>query len=324
MQQTNDSKLAKVLHYYGYDVQSDKIICPFHEDVNPSMKIDYLSDRFYCFGCNISGNALDFVQKMENKNDALQACIHFEKIIRSRKVKQLRHKLVIRYVDNHQALIEASDYYNGLSKTNWYKENSEIKLYMKKRGFSSKTLNMCKAKLNYNSSYPIIFPMMDNGEFRGWVCRTNDPIVEKKRKYLYNQGFSRATTLVGNYSNSKVVVLVEGYMDMLKMNQFGLKKVAAILGWKITANQIDKLRKAGVTTIISALDNDDCGKKGTEYLKQYFNVIRFQYPANVKDAGEMNKVTFDAALEKTKDEFRRNKNGSIRRHQNSSKKVRNK
>ncbi|SDB45679.1 CHC2 zinc finger domain-containing protein [Butyrivibrio sp. INlla16] len=32
-------------------------ICPFHDDHNPSLKID---DRYYCFGCGAKGDAVDF------------------------------------------------------------------------------------------------------------------------------------------------------------------------------------------------------------------------------------------------------------------------
>ena len=109
---------------------------------------------------------------------------------------------------------------------------------MAKRGFSWKILNQCRAKVTYNANYPIVFPMFDNGEFKGWVCRTTNKLVEQKRKYLYNEGFSRATTLVGNYKGKKRVVVVEGYMDRLKVRSFGEERVIAILGWKMTNEQI--------------------------------------------------------------------------------------
>ena len=151
-----------------------------------------------------------------------------------------------------------------------------------------------------DKSYPLVFPMFDNGEFKGWVCRTTLKTIEKRRKYLYNEGFSRATTLCGTYSKGKLVVICEGYMDMLKLKQFGLKNVVAILGWKITAEQIAKLKQMGITHVISALDNDECGKKGTSYLKNFFTVTQFQYPANVKDSGEMSQSQFNIAFNKTK------------------------
>ena len=37
------SKLLKVLDYYGIQYD-EKIICPFHGDVNPSLKIDIEKD----------------------------------------------------------------------------------------------------------------------------------------------------------------------------------------------------------------------------------------------------------------------------------------
>jgi DNA primase len=152
--------------------------------------------------------------------------------------------------------------------------------------------------------------MFDMGKFKGWVCRTTNPIIQKKRKYLYNEGFSRYTTLVGDY-DAKVVFVVEGYMDRLKMVQYGIKKVVAILGWKITDAQIQKLKEQGVKYIISAMDNDTCGKKGTKYLEKYFTVIRFQFPKGVKDPGEMNREQFIKANNKTKKEFRRFKTNGI-------------
>ena len=35
--------------------------CPFHRDKNPNMKVD---ERFYCFGCQITGDVIDFTAKM--------------------------------------------------------------------------------------------------------------------------------------------------------------------------------------------------------------------------------------------------------------------
>ena len=47
---------------YGLSVnRSGMVRCPFHEDHNPSMKVD---DRFYCFGCHASGDVIDFTSKL--------------------------------------------------------------------------------------------------------------------------------------------------------------------------------------------------------------------------------------------------------------------
>lgn len=149
--------------------------------------------------------------------------------------------------------------------------------------------------------------MLDNGIFKGWVCRTMIKEIESRRKYLYNKGFSRATTLVGNYGSKQYVFVVEGYMDMLKFIQYGVNNVVAILGWKMSAQQMQKLKDKGITKIICALDNDECGRKGYRYLKKYFKVTRFRYLKGIKDAGEMTKEQFEKCLNKTMQDFKNNK-----------------
>ena len=47
---------------YGLSVNRGGMTrCPFHEDHNPSMKVD---DRFYCFGCGASGDVIDFTARL--------------------------------------------------------------------------------------------------------------------------------------------------------------------------------------------------------------------------------------------------------------------
>lgn len=302
--------LAKVLLYYGLipDVSQNeyKIVCPFHNDMNPSMIVNLLEGTFFCFGCGVSGNAYKFVELMNDKLSSLQVAIKLFEILKSDKIEKLdfsnRRKTKKQTKESYYI---AHDYYYGLSKVNWLKDNQEevndAREYMKARGFSAKTLNKCGAKITYNNQYGIIFPMLDEGKFKGWVCRTMRKDIEAKRKYLYNEGFSRATTLVGNYEGYDHVFVVEGYMDRLKYIQNGVENVVAILGWKMSKEQEDKLKSAGVKWIISSLDNDECGKKGTEYLRKIFNgnVTRFCYMKGIKDPGEMTKDKFKKMYNKT-------------------------
>lgn len=302
-------ELAKVLFYYGLipDVSSPeyKIVCPFHNDINPSMSVDLDKGTYFCFGCAESGDAFSFVRKMNNKLNDLQSCIKYFQILKSDKCERLDFsgRTKRRSKEKKSLFDEAHDYYYGLSQVNWKEKSSgevvDVGKYMEERGFYTSTLNKCLAKITYNKFYPIIFPMLDNGNFKGWVCRTTTKEVEKKRKYLYNKGFSRATTLVGNYGEKDYVFVVEGYMDRLKFLQFGEDNVVAILGWKMSQEQIQKLYKAGVKHVISALDNDSCGKKGTEYLRNYFSVTRFCYLKGVKDPGEMDEVLFYKMYKRT-------------------------
>ena len=314
-------ELAKVVFYYGLsDLNETKIVCPFHNDVNPSMQLDYSTGKWYCYGCNAAGDALSFVKRIEKMDNDISACIKLVKILKSKKAREVKARDVVKKVraDSKQALDEANDYYYGLRRLDWSSQLDDdikdVKTYMENRGFTERILNQSQAKYTYNLAYPIIFPILDNGEFKGWVCRTTIKAVEQKRKYLYNAGFSRATTLAGNYEARKTVMVVEGYMDMLKMRQFGVKHVVAFLGWKATDEQISKLKNQGVVNIISALDTDECGQKGTRYLSSFFNVIPFQFPSGVKDPGDLNKEQFTESYNKTIKLWRKTNNEHRRRN----------
>ena len=50
--------------HYGILVgRNGMCVCPFHDDKNPSMKVDR---RFHCFGCQADGDVIDFVSRLEN------------------------------------------------------------------------------------------------------------------------------------------------------------------------------------------------------------------------------------------------------------------
>ena len=52
----------EVAEHYGYKVsQNGMMRCPFHEDRNPSMKVD---KNFICFGCQEKGDVIRFASKL--------------------------------------------------------------------------------------------------------------------------------------------------------------------------------------------------------------------------------------------------------------------
>ena len=312
----NGTDLAKVLWYYNilpeYDGYTFKIVCPFHEDVNPSMIINLENGSWYCFGCGLSGDASKFVALMENQND-LKSYQKYLRILKSDKCSSIK-------ITGHRRPLqgsvrdlynEAYDYYHGLAKVNWEasggltEEIDEARDYMINRGFDCSVLIKSKCKVTYNSSYQVIFPILDNGKFKGWVCRTTKKEIEEKRKYLYNKGFHRSNTVVGNYGSKDWVIVVEGFMDRLKFLQFGVDNVVAIFGWKMSIEQEQKLKSAGIKYVISALDNDKSGRRGTKYLETRFKTVRFKYLKGFKDPGEMEKEKFEKMFNKTMAELKR-------------------
>ena len=52
--------------HYGLTVNRHGMaLCPFHDDHNPSMKLD---ERFHCFGCREDGDVIDFTAKTSIRN----------------------------------------------------------------------------------------------------------------------------------------------------------------------------------------------------------------------------------------------------------------
>lgn len=52
----------QVAEYYGLKVNRNGMACcPFHNDKNPSMKVDH---RYHCFGCLADGDVIDYVSNL--------------------------------------------------------------------------------------------------------------------------------------------------------------------------------------------------------------------------------------------------------------------
>ncbi|MBR4894580.1 MAG: DNA primase, partial [Kiritimatiellae bacterium] len=61
--------LAELISSYGVDVRHAgstlMACCPFHNEKTPSFNINQTKGFYHCFGCDESGDAIKFVQKME-------------------------------------------------------------------------------------------------------------------------------------------------------------------------------------------------------------------------------------------------------------------
>jgi len=284
--------IAVLKHYDMFEpLSSYKVVCPFHGDKNPSMLIDLDSARYYCFGCEAHGSTYDLLKQFNPDYTQFEIVRCLKRILRGEEGKAKRQ--IIQVAEKKLNMQAVRDYFYNLPKVNWYKADDPVKLYMKQRGFKMSTLNMVDARINATDAYKIVFPITDNGVFRGYVGRTTDPEIQKKRKYIYNTGFRRSKTLAGVYKGNSVLV-VEGYLDMLKARQNGVQSVVAVLGWKMSDKQRKKLLHRGIKTIVCGLDNDQAGEKGFNYLKtlEEFNVVRLKYPDGIKDFGDVDKKVF--------------------------------
>ena len=79
---------------YGIPVSRHGMaVCPFHNDKNPSMKLDM---RFHCFACQADGDAVDFVSRLfrlPGKEAAMKLANDFSIPYDARKKPSIRPKI---------------------------------------------------------------------------------------------------------------------------------------------------------------------------------------------------------------------------------------
>ena len=84
--------------FYGIKVsRTGMACCPFHDDKNPSMKVD---QRFHCFGCGEDGDVIDFTEKLfdlspKEAAEKLAADGIDAKVINIHTIKPLDEELIV-------------------------------------------------------------------------------------------------------------------------------------------------------------------------------------------------------------------------------------
>ena len=103
--------------------------CPFHHEKTPSFKVSPEKKIFKCFGCGVSGNALTFIEKIENisKREAYKKLAAFNGIILDEENKKENEN-----EKYYNALSNSIDYFH---KNLLYTDNGDEALnYLLNRG----------------------------------------------------------------------------------------------------------------------------------------------------------------------------------------------
>jgi DNA primase len=176
-------------------------------------------------------------------------------------------------------------------------------------------------KQNSNSYYDrfrnrVMFPIFDvKGRIIGFGGRVLDDSLPKylnsPESLIFNKGYNLyGLNLAKENVKDKSFILVEGYMDVIKMHTYGYNTTVAALGTSLTDNQI-KLMKRYSKNFYIAMDSDNAGQKAT--LKSMNMFKRNNLDAKVvimqgaKDPDEylnkFGKVNFDKLLENSLDYY---------------------
>ena len=58
--------MDQILGLYGYQTKRGFMVCPFHADKGPSLKVYRGNRGWHCYGCHQGGSVIDFVMAHEN------------------------------------------------------------------------------------------------------------------------------------------------------------------------------------------------------------------------------------------------------------------
>ncbi|WP_288221472.1 DNA primase [uncultured Clostridium sp.] len=307
-------------------------LCPFHNEKSPSFSVSQEKQIYKCFGCGESGNVITFVMKNKNMTfidavkylaDRANIILEDEKRVNpTTKKKELLYKVNVEagrfFYSNLRANKTAIDYFLnrgirqetinrfglGYAKDSW----NSLLFHLRKLGFSDNLLleaGLVLTSEKTGNKYDrfrnrVMFPVFD---YRGKVIGFGGRVLDdSKPKYLNSPEtlvFQKGTNLYGlNFaikSNMKerYFIMVEGYMDLITLHQYGITNVVASLGTALTVNQARLLKRYADKVIIS-YDADVAGQtatmRGLEILKDAGFDVRVLSIPQGKDPDEYVRV----------------------------------
>ena len=100
--------MKDIINKYGFKMKNNMICCPFHNDKTASMRI--YDKSFYCFGCNKTGDLIQFVEYLYNLSfkDAMQKInldfnlgLQSNRIIDFDKIRKIQEERQLKQIEEH-------------------------------------------------------------------------------------------------------------------------------------------------------------------------------------------------------------------------------
>ena len=301
--------------------------CPFHSEKSPSCTIFPDTQSFYCFGCGAGGDVITWVRRMENleftdavKQLAEKSGLQVPNDREADRRAQLRTRIFainretanfyfrnliagndkrgLQYFVSRQLKPETIKKYGlGYAPDSW----NTLTDHLLKKGFTEEELLAANVahrsgKGNLYDAFRgrVMFPIVDT---RGAVIGFGGRVLDDSQpKYLntaktpvFDKGRNLFSLNFAKDSSSTHMILAEGYMDVIAINQAGFSNVVATLGTAITPEQVRKLTQYAKEMII-AYDSDGPGQQATQKAINRFSEVgmpsRILHMTGAKDPDE--------------------------------------
>ena len=275
-------------------------LCPFHNETAPSFSVDEQKQVYHCFGCKAGGSVIQFVMDIERLSFPEAVAFLADQLhmplpeMQNDPAYEKRRTLKERiYLANRTA---ARMYHQLL----WQPESSAILHYLQQRGLSDAVIRrfgigaappsaqvghrlmeegfteeeLIQAGLMLRREgrtfdmfrNRAMFPIIDTyGNVLGFGGRAMGDAMPKYLNTSDTPAFNKrytvfAANLLRKARGLTRVILVEGYMDVVALSQFGVEGVAATLGTALTPEQARLLHRFAPEVHI-AYDGDRAGQK---------------------------------------------------------------
>lgn len=288
-----------------------KGLCPFHNEKTPSFTVYPETQSFYCFGCGAGGDAVSFIKRIENIDyiDALKyLCDRYgmqmpqdgydNSMSKKRRRVYEANRAAAKYFNSVLNSPEGKiglDYYKnrgltdhtikkfglGYAPDKW----NGLMNHLKSLGFSLEDMLAAglirkgKASSKYFDTFRnrVMTPIIDvRGNviaFGGRVLddskpkyiNTGDTIVYKKTNELFALNFAKD-------SGKSTIILCEGYMDVIAMNQAGFTNAVAGCGTALTGEQVQLISRYA-DEVVLAYDGDEAGQKAVQKAMRMFKNV---------------------------------------------------
>lgn len=270
-------------------------VCPFHDDSNPSMCVSREKQIYTCFSCHATGNVYTFLMNYEHIDfrEALRYLgekvgVNVSSVNIVKKTTKFDHlyeayNFAVKYFQNNLSASVGKEARAYLSKRGINEETIkefEIGLSLESRDDLTKllvskkyelsTLNRIGLSSDDHDIYDdrIMFPLYDvSGQVVGFSGRiykdvdqnkylnTKETDIFKKGEMLYHYHIAREECRL-----KKSVIVMEGFMDVIRASIVGVKNTVALMGTALTNNQFNLIKRLS-NNIILCLDGDDPGVK---------------------------------------------------------------
>ncbi len=283
-------------------------ICPFHDDHNPSMSVSPEKGVYKCFVCGNAGNVFNFVMEYEKVSFYESVKIVADKIgvsidISTSKKENTKksplydiYNISYKFYQNNLNTVYGKDakkyllnrkidedviknFNIGLSLS-----DSELCNALKAKGFKDDDIvSSGVAVQNGNNIYDIyknriMFPLYDlEGNVVGFSGRiynqkseskyinTKETEIFKKGELLYNYHIAKKEA-----RKEKNIIVVEGFMDVIRLSTIGIVNVVASMGTAVTKYQLNLIQKLA-PSITLMFDGDKAGEKATNAFIELAN-----------------------------------------------------